>query len=225
MNDLPAAPKTPPGASPARSGAGDSPAPGRSDRGGPEPKAGPARSSNAAIRRPSYSRSPLHPSSTWTPAHRQPHNHAASTDRGQGVNPETTFNHPIPVKRIGPSPKCHSRPIGHDQPRNAGGASNCSSPTRHLAAGSFPQSTLPRAISPKTRESLPIPPMHSRFYASDAAPRSASRTASQNARISPASFTPRSRSTPDDTSTAHGRTTRIASPTFSGVNPPARMIG
>src|SRR5690606_7953520 len=50
-------------------------------------------------------------------------------------------------------------------------------------------------------------------------------TAAQKASMSAGSLTPRELSTPDDTSTPAGRTRRIASPTFSGVSPPARMMG
>jgi len=44
-------------------------------------------------------------------------------------------------------------------------------------------------------------------------------------RIITASFLPGPLSTPDDTSTAKGRTVRTASATFPGFNPPARITG
>src|SRR4051794_39721424 len=53
----------------------------------------------------------------------------------------------------------------------------------------------------------------------------ASSTAALNARTSSGSFTPGELSVPLATSTAQGRTVPIASPTFSGVRPPARMSG
>ena len=56
-------------------------------------------------------------------------------------------------------------------------------------------------------------------------PMSAARALAMNARISAGSFTPRSRSTPDDTSTAVAPVIRIASATLSTVSPPARIHG
>src|SRR5690606_24075133 len=53
---------------------------------------------------------------------------------------------------------------------------------------------------------------------------SAARAASTNARTLLGSLRPGADSTPEATSTPHGRTTRTASPTFSGVRPPARMM-
>src|SRR5215469_8159733 len=53
---------------------------------------------------------------------------------------------------------------------------------------------------------------------------SAAFTAHINATIRAGSFLPGRASTPLHTSTAYGRTTRIASATFSGVRPPARKM-
>src|SRR5207245_2364160 len=53
----------------------------------------------------------------------------------------------------------------------------------------------------------------------------ASRAASMNRCIFSGSFSPGRHSTPLATSTIAGRTRRIASATFSGVNPPARING
>src|ERR1700730_16076762 len=50
-------------------------------------------------------------------------------------------------------------------------------------------------------------------------------TSAKNSRILPRSFFPGRDSTPLATSTAYGRTERIASATFSGVRPPAKIIG
>ena len=50
-------------------------------------------------------------------------------------------------------------------------------------------------------------------------------TAPKNARSLLGSLMPGALSTPDDTSTAYGRTASTAAATFSGVSPPARTIG
>src|SRR6185295_10507374 len=66
-------------------------------------------------------------------------------------------------------------------------------------------------------------PVHETF--SRASFLAAARALAMNARIISGSFSPGAPSTPDDTSTASGRTMRIASATFSGVSPPESMIG
>ena len=50
-------------------------------------------------------------------------------------------------------------------------------------------------------------------------------TAAQKARMSTGSFTAGELSTPAETSTPYGRSSRIASPTFSGVSAPERISG
>jgi hypothetical protein len=54
---------------------------------------------------------------------------------------------------------------------------------------------------------------------------SAERTAAMKRRILSISLTPSADSVPLETSTAYGRTERIASPMFPGVKPPANRIG